>query len=573
MTTHFSPTDPPLNDYPRPQLARSRWQNLNGLWEYAIQPANVSQPPAHWKGQILVPFCIESAGSGVQRPLRPGEALWYHRSFAVDGYDPCLRTLLHFGAVDESCQVWVNGQKAGGHRGGYLPFHFEISKLLRQGDNELLVRVTDDTGASGRAHGKQSLTPGGIWYTAVSGIWQTVWLEQVPQKFLRGLAITPDLTGVTVAPSTLESGPVRLRVYDGGNLVAECYGEGPQRLQIPHPKLWTPETPHLYRLTADFGQDHVESYFGLRTFSVEPDSSGFARLCLNGRPYFQKGLLDQGYWPDGLYTAPTDEALFSDIVAAKRLGFNLLRKHVKVEAARWYYHCDRLGMLVWQDMPNGGLTGLNFTNSALPYLGVHVRDGNYRRFGRLDESVRREFLAQLAGMVRTLYNAASICLWGPFNEGWGQFDSREAARLVRRADPTRLIDAASGWHDQGAGDIRSMHRYVLRLYAPKPEERRAFCLTEYGGYSYIVPEHIWKENGKKQGFGYRMYPDRAALTAAYCRLHQEQVLPLLPKGLSACIYTQLTDVETEVNGLLTYDRAACKVDERAVLAVNQALVL
>ena len=572
VRTRFVPGDVPLNEYPRPQLVRGAWQNLNGRWDYAVRPAG-DGAPERWDGAILVPFCIESELSGVQRALHPGEALWYRRRFSVDGLDGGRRVLLHFGAVDERCRIWVNGCEAGGHTGGYLPFTLDITELVAAQENTLCVCVYDDTGAHGEAHGKQSLAPGGIWYTAVSGIWQTVWLEVVPQNHIRALAVTPSLTGLRIAADVCGEGELRVAVYDGDEAVASGAGRGEVCLSIPSPHLWSPEDPHLYRLAVAFGEDRVESYAALRTFGVGPDEHGVPRLLLNGRPYFQRGLLDQGYWPDGLYTAPTDEALCSDIQAAKALGFNMLRKHVKVEPARWYYHCDRLGMLVWQDMPNGGTRAMTFANVALPYLGVHVRDGDRRRFGREDEAVRRQFLDELRALVLALYSAPCICMWVPFNEGWGQFDSAGAAALVRELDATRPVDAASGWHDQGAGDLVSVHRYVLRLKAPRRRDARAFCLTEYGGYSCALPGHLWREAEGKKGFGYRMYKDEAALTRAWRALHARQVQPLISAGLSACIYTQLTDVEGEVNGLFTYDRAVCKLDAEAVRQENRALRL
>ena len=548
----------PFPEYPRPQLRRAAWQNLNGPWQYAL----CREQPTAWEGEILVPYCIESRASGVGKPT--GDLpLWYRRTFDVRDRMADKRVLLHFGAVDQECTVWVNGREAGSHAGGYLPFSFDITALVQDGDNELLVRTQDLTEKSIYPRGKQVSRPKGIWYTPVSGIWQTVWLEQVPQAYLRGLKLTPGLADITIEADF--HGPVQAEIYDGESQVAQARFSSEATVSIPAPKLWTPETPHLYRLTLHCGEDTVESYFGLRTFSVEPDEAGVPRFFLNGRPYFQRGLLDQGYWPDGLYTAPSDEALCRDVEQAKDLGFNLLRKHIKVEPARWYYHCDRLGMLVWQDMPSGGSCTKFLRHLALPNLGIHLPD---LRQNPKDAPRRAEFIRELDELVASLYNMVSLCTWVPFNEGWGQFESAVATARLWQMDLTRPVDSASGWHDQGGGDYKSVHRYILKLKAPRKTWGRAFALTEYGGYSQVVPGHVWSE---KKSFGYRMFPDKASLTAAYRKLHEEQVLPLLDKGLCVLIYTQLTDVEGEVNGLFTYDRAVCKLDADTVRAINAKL--
>lgn len=548
----------PFPEYPRPQLRRAAWQNLNGLWQYALD----REQPKAWAGDILVPYCIESRASGVEKSTG-GLPLWYRRTFQVQDRIPGRRVLLHFGAVDQECTVWVNGREAGSHAGGYLPFSFDITALLRDGGNELLVRTADLTENSVYPRGKQVSAPNGIWYTPVSGIWQTVWLEQVPQAYLRGLKLTPGLTALTLEADF--DGVVRAEIYDGTEQAAQAQFSGGATIPLSAPKLWTPETPHLYRLVLYCGEDVVESYFGLRTFAVQEDETGVPRFFLNGKPYFQRGLLDQGYWPAGLYTAPSDEALCGDVEKAKALGFNLLRKHIKVEPARWYYHCDRLGMLVWQDMPSGGSCTEFLRHLALPNLNIHLSD---RGHDKKDAARRQEFTRELDELVAALYNVVSLCTWVPFNEGWGQFESAKATARLWELDPTRPVDSASGWHDQGAGDYKSVHRYIVKLKAPRKTGGRAFALTEYGGYSQVVPGHVWSE---EKSFGYRMFPDREALTAAYRALHEEQVLPLLCKGLCVLIYTQLTDVEGEVNGLFTYDRAVCKLDEDTVRAINGKL--
>ena len=447
---------------------------------------------------------------------------------------------------------------------------------MRAAENELTVAVTDDTDKGDAPRGKQVLHPKGIWYTAVTGIWQTVWLEQVDSAHFTSVHFIPSLDSVEVFVQTSESGSVCMEVLEEDSCITAhtITAGGSQTVSFEAPRLWTPEQPFLYRvrlslLRAGRETDRVESYFGLRTFAVQPDENGTPYFLLNGRPYFQKGLLDQGYWPDGLYTAPSDEALRRDIEQAKALGFNMLRKHIKVEPARWYYHCDTMGMLVWQDMPSGAAYPGDLLAVALPNIGVQVSDKKHKRFKRENTAARLQFTKELKEMVEALTDAVCICTWVPFNEGWGQFDAAAATALLWTLDPTRPVDHASGWHDQGAGDYKSIHKYIFKVRPPHPDGR-AFALTEYGGYSQVLDGHVWD---KENSFGYRMYPDKAALTAAYRKLHEEQILPLLKKGLCVSIYTQLTDVELEVNGLFTYDRAVCKLDEAVVKEINQKLVL
>lgn len=575
LSTNFPVGKLPLNEYPRPQLARARWQNLNGPWSCAF--AEGDAVPEEFPETILVPFAPESALSGLQKPLLPGQTLWYRRGFFVDGYLAGNHTLLHFGAVDYACTVYVNGKRAGAHVGGYAPFTLNITAFVHSGENRLEVAVTDETDAGGAPRGKQVLAPHGIWYTAVSGIWQTVWLEHLDPAHITAVHYTPGLDRVGVMVESTTPGEVQVEVLSYGRRVAGSIlptGES-EELILPAPHLWSPEDPYLYTVRLrlicyDHMTDEAESYFGLRTFAVEQDLDGVPRFFLNGRPYFQKGLLDQGYWPEGLYTAPSDEALRWDIQQAKALGFNMLRKHVKIEPARWYYHCDTLGMLVWQDMPNGAAYPGDLAAVVLPNIGIHLKDGLYPRFKRENEESRRQFLIELQDMVHTLGNAPCISTWVPFNEGWGQFDAAVAAALLKKWDPTRPVDHASGWHDQGAGDYKSVHRYIFKVRAPRREERRAFALTEYGGCSLVLPEHL---PDPEKAFGYRTQPDRAALTDAYRKLHEQQILPLLDKGLCVTIYTQLTDVENEANGIFTCDRAVCKLDETVVRAINKLLVL
>lgn len=574
LKTSFPVGEIPHPAYPRPQLRRETWQNLNGMWDYCIRHGN--DEPDAFDGTICVPFAVESLLSGVHKPVLPEESLWYSRSFSIADFDAHKRTLLHFGAVDHSCTVYVNGQQIGSHIGGYTPFSFDITDYVTEAENTLLLCVRDRTDAGDAPRGKQVLHPEGIWYTAVTGIWQTVWLEQVSPAYFTAVHFRPELDRVEISAPASRNGTVHAQIFENGNPIAASTFPSDQsctvHFDVPH--LWTPEDPFLYTVTltlsdGDTVTDTVESYFGLRTFSVKTDSSGVTRFFLNDRPYFQKGLLDQGYWPDGLYTAPSDEALRKDIENAKSLGFNMLRKHIKVEPARWYYYCDTLGMLVWQDMPSGAQYPGKAVAVALPNLGIHLADRNYKRFKRTDADAREEFMHELTEMVNALKDTVCISTWVPFNEGWGQFDSAEATARIWSLDPSRPVDSASGWHDQGAGDYKSQHTYIIKIRAQRAGGR-AYALTEYGGYSQIIAGHCWDE---ANSFGYKMYPDRQSLSLAYQKLHEEQVFPLLKKGLCVSIYTQLTDVELEVNGMYTYDRAVCKLDPNVVRAVNKQLVL
>ncbi|MDK1328968.1 sugar-binding domain-containing protein [Arthrobacter sp. zg-Y1143] len=605
LTAWGSALDPDavLQEYPRPQLVRDSYLNLNGYWEYAVTPAAVQQPPDTWEGQILVPFSPEAPLSGVGRQLQPDQALWYRRTVRLPEGFAGERVLLHFGAVDQSCTVTVNGIPVGGHVGGYLPFTLDVTDALvpegefGQSGQEIVVRVRDISDTGYHSRGKQKLDRGGIWYTAQSGIWQTVWLESVPRISVGRLALVPDLESVDVTvlldggagPGAGEGGSVDVSegrgpdltalvtLSAGGRTVAEAavVPGVPSRIRVPDPHLWTPDDPFLYDVEVrllDGGRevDRVQSYTGLRTVGMGPDAKGRQRLLLNGRPYFHAGLLDQGYWPDGLYTAPSDAALASDIRRAKDLGFTMLRKHIKIEPLRWYYHCDRLGILVWQDLVNGGST---YRNSVIrpPAAGApHRSDDAYLVFGRDDEQGRQEFLAELRGTVELLQNAVSLAVWVPFNEGWGQFDANAAAHLLRRLDPTRTIDHASGWHDQGGGDLKSVHVYVVPFRLRKGWLRggRAVVLSEYGGYSLRIPGHTF--NAKEHG--YRSFRSRAALKRAYRRLMLRQIEPAVARGLAATVYTQLTDVEDEDNGLLTYDRAVLKIDAGTVRELNARLI-
>ena len=540
----------PLPEYPRPQLRRESFLNLNGVWQYAVSTLN--SEPEEYDGDIVVPFPLESELSGVGRVLQPGEYLWYRREFTLPEDFNVGRVLLHFGAVDQCARVWVNGMDACTHTGGNLPFSDDITDLLFEGENTLVVRVTDDTDRSYHTRGKQKLKPGGIWYSPVSGIWQTVRCESVPENYISSLFITPHLEDGSVDLLVMGEGAVRA-VIDGDAYDFEAGTSA--LLKLREVRAWSPEEPYLYKLELAMGDDRVESYFAMRSVGIGEDRNGVKRLLLNGKPYFQNGLLDQGWWPDGLYTAPSDEALAFDIAAAKTMGFNMLRKHVKVEPLRWYYHCDRLGMLVWQDMPNGGRAYSALTVSAPLLTGSHSRDDKYSKFARREEKGRDEFREELLDMVSHLYNAPSIVTWVIFNEGWGQFDSDKCAEAVLELDSSRILDRTSGWHDQGSGELRSIHLY-FDDYKHKPDKLgRCVVLSEFGGYTLPIDGHAWP--GKP--FGYKKFDSQEKFRRALTLLYDGQIRPACMSGLAAAIYTQLTDVENELNGLITYDRRVIKL--------------
>ncbi len=587
LRTAWIPNEPcPLPEYPRPQMTREPWVNLNGLWEYAILPKG-SGAPAAYQGNILVPFAVELLLSGVQKPLLPDQTLWYRRmfpdprpGFLEDGAG-CERTLLHFGAVDYECEIFVNGVRAGRHRGGYLPFSFDITDILNDGENELVVTVWDPSDTGFQQRGKQALRPKGIWYTPVSGIWQTVWLEGVPATNIELLRLTPHIDRQTLsvevsANGALETDRIEVEAYAGGQKIASGSGQAqrPLELAIPNPRTWSPADPYLYDLRvklirADRVLDEVGSYFAMRKFGLARDKSGYLRFTLNDEPLFLYGPLDQGYFPDGLYTPPSEEAMLFDIEYTRQIGCNMIRKHIKVEPLRWYYHCDRLGIIVWQDMPNGGSIDGETVALLSLLLGFHRNDTRrLNRFGRAEESNRSEYRAELRGMIDHLYNSPCIAVWVPFNESWGQFSASEIAEWIKSYDPTRLVDHASGWFDQGGGDFQSSHIYVKKLKRPKAD-RRAFVISEFGGYSLKIPGHLWD---KDQKFGYRFYDTPEALTAAYLDLLKSQLKPLIPQGLAAAIYTQTTDVEIEINGYLTYDRQVEKMDPQALCRAHVDLI-
>ncbi len=555
--------------YPRPQMIRPDWVNLNGLWEFAITSKN-AQSAEKFDRRILVPFPVESALSGIKEPVSPEQAVWYRRGFRIPSRWQGKRVLLHFEAVDWYAKVWVNGQLVGEHRGGYDPFWFDISEYVDYaGENELIVRVWDPTDRGYQPRGKQVLEPHGIWYTAVTGIWQTVWLEAVPRSFIRGFRVYPEIdppcaTFVVHGVDVPAGARVRIRVHSrslgdrleaiGPEIASGAVGE-PVRVSVPRARLWSPEKPWLYwatlELVTDTGEllDSVETYVGFRQVAVRKDVDGYNRLFLNGKPIFHYGPLDQGWWPDGLYTAPTDDALRFDIEVMKKFRFNAVRKHVKVEPRRWYYWCDVLGLMVWQDMPSGD----RFVRRGEPDI---------ERTPESAENFWREYRA----MIDAHFNHPSIVMWVPFNEGWGQFETAKVTQWTMDYDPTRLVDSASGWEDRGVGHVVDMHRYP-GPGMPEPEEKRAAVLGEFGGLGLPVEGHLW---WNKRNWGYRTYRTREELEKAYLQL-MDQLKPLISRGLAAAIYTQLTDVEGEVNGLMTYDRAVIKFDVEKLARIHESL--
>jgi hypothetical protein len=571
LTTPWTAKVSPGNtwpEYPRPQLVRPQWINLNGLWDYAIT-AHDAGSPTTWDGQILVPFCVESALSGVKKTVGAERALWYRRHLKIRRVEG-RRTLLHFGAVDWHARVWVNGQLMGEHRGGYTPFSFDITDALTRGRQTLTVRVWDPTDQGTQPRGKQVRAPEGIWYTSVTGIWQTVWLEQVPEVHIAGLKVVPDIHAacfhITVTSNTPPSDlVVTVTARKDDQQVGTVVGFAGQllHLRIRDPKLWSPDSPHLYDLRIKLTQagkvrDEVTSYAALRQIGIQPDARGTLQLVLNDRRRFHLGPLDQGWWPDGLYTAPTDEALQYDLKVTKDLGFNTLRKHVKVEPARFYYHCDRLGLMVWQDMPNGNLRRTEPDNLKIGYF-----DADAQR--PADSAI--QFERELTELIQTFSHFPCIVMWVPFNEGWGQYQTQSILQQVRDLDPTRLVNLTSGWSDRGLGDVEDVHEYPGPGMEPA-EEHRAAVLGEFGGLGWPVPGHLW---WNKRNWGYRNYTSRAQLNENYLRIVGNLHGPI-GFGLAAAIYTQTTDVEGEVNGLMTYDRKVIKLNANQLQPLHRGLL-
>jgi beta-galactosidase/beta-glucuronidase len=562
----------PLPEYPRPQMVRSLWKNLNGLWEYAITPSGESMPKT-FQGKILVPFAPESALSGVNKTVGPDNALWYRTRFTVPSTFKGKNTLLHFGAVDWNAEIFINGVKAGSHTGGYDPFTFDITSLIKGGGQQLLeLRVTDPVDKGPQPRGKQVLKPSGIWYTSVTGIWQTVWLEGVPKTYISSTKLVPDIDKQVLTVSVKIQNPeagdiVKTSVWDGDKLVSEQESTVDQEIILPvnNPNLWSPDNPFLYDLNTSVIRkgktiDEVKCYFAMRKISLKPDVNGVLRMMLNNKFVFQYGPLDQGWWPDGLYTAPTDEALLSDIVKTKEMGFNMIRKHVKVEPARWYYHCDKTGILVWQDMPSGDLGGGQWNTRP------GMEGGTDKT--RTPES-EKIFRTEWNAIIDDLINSPCIIVWVPFNESWGQFKTAEITSWTMQKDPSRLVNSASGGNFHETGHILDLHNYPGPVMA-KPEvfgSKQALVLGEFGGLGLPLEGHTWLD---KNNWGYRTFQDADTLFKTYS-VYLDQIGAFIIRGLSAAIYTQTTDVEIETNGLMTYDRKVVKVPEKRLKAASRKL--
>ena len=568
--------DMPLPEYPRPQMVREDWINLNGMFDFAIT-GDIDWCD-EYTDEIRVPFAVESCLSGICKRVSAKDRLWYRKKITLPESFKDKRTLLHFGAVDWECKVYVNKKEVGSHIGGYCPFTIDITDALTDGENELVVRVYDPTDEGWQNRGKQASESHGFWYTSTSGIWQTVWMEAVNDNYIASYNVTPDIDTAVIALKTavVGKGDLKIKIYDGETVVAEKEISADDKIAIPDMKLWSPEDPFLYDFVLELSKDGalvdtIKGYFGMRKYSIG-EYEGYNRLFLNNAPYFQRGLLDQGYWSDGGLTPPTDEAMIYDIEKMKDLGFNMLRKHIKVEPARWYYHCDRLGMLVWQDMVSGG-KALNLFHAGIlpvvhgvlnPLVYMSKKDNAYKTFNRDRIEWRLQFEEELFEMIDSLYNYTSICCWVPFNEGWGQFDAKRIGDAIKEKDPSRFVDHASGWYDQKGCDFRSIHKYILPFIMPK-YDGRPIVLSEFGGYSQKIRNHVW--NWEKS-FGYQMYANKVALTNAYKSLHEKQIIPNIKKGLSATVYTQVSDVEFEVNGILSYDRELVKIDEDVLRELN-----
>lgn len=570
--------DLPHPEYPRPSLVRESFFNLNGVWQYCIcENREISEES--YQGDILVPFSPESYLSGVKKLLKPGMYLHYRKIFSLPADRMKDRLLLHFGGVDQECELYVNRHYVGEHKGGYTAFSFDISSYLQAGENQLYLRVQDATEKKPHARGKQKLHRrgryGSLFYTPQSGIWKTVWMESVPEDYIRNVRLRPCFDEASVGVYIESAGKeqrARVEIWEAQNLILEKEVAVNQEniLSLGTFRAWHPDSPFLYDVRIYYGQDRADSYFGMRKYAVGKDSKGKLRFFLNNRPFFFNGVLDQGYWPESLMTPPSDAALAQDIYRLKALGYNTIRKHVKVEWERFYYHCDKAGMAVWQDMPNGGgdynMLFVTYLPNIFPFFGRMIEDSFYALFRRKDVQGREQYKKDLKAMIARLYNHPCIAVWVPFNEGWGQFDAGKATALIRKMDKTRLVNEACGWFDQKGGDMYSIHNYIRKLKLRERKDRVA-ALTEFGGYAYPVPGHL----ACTKRFGYQVYRSKKELTKNYQRLWEEEIYPNISKGLCSAIYTQTSDIEEEINGIFTYDRKVLKLSAKHLRALHQKL--
>ncbi|MGN0532010.1 MAG: glycoside hydrolase family 2 protein [Eubacterium sp.] len=548
----------PLSEYPRPQFVRDSYMSLNGQWQLAF----ASEPNLEQKYDytITVPFSPECPLSGVSRALEHGEYLIYRRVFFIDDSFNRGRIFINFGAVDQIATVYINNRPVGTHHGGYTPFSFEITQFVKTGENIINVVVQDFCEDNQYSRGKQRTKRGGIWYSPQSGIWQSVWLESTPMDYIKSVHITPDYDKSTVSFDFGENISVQKLIYDGDNIIADTTDN---TVYIDNFKSWSPESPFLYRVVFKYGSDKVSSYFGMRKFSTDV-VDGIPRFMLNNKPYFLNGLLDQGYYPDGFLTPPANEAMDYDVTQVKSWGFNTLRKHIKIEPMLWYHYCDVNGIIVIQDMVNGG-GNYGPEVSVLPFIGINLDDTKYKIFHRTDANARELYYTELQEMLDALYNVPSIAMWVPFNEGWGQFDSVKVYELIKKYDSARIVDTTSGWHDRGATDVISKHIYFTPIIVKSGD--RPWFLSEFGGLSTRIKGHTFND----RMFGYKVYSDTKSLTKAYARLFSRSIIAQIGKGLSGTIYTQVTDVEDELNGIMTYDRKVQKINTDVLKSINERI--
>ena len=553
----------PLSEYPRPQLYRESYISLNGEWDYKISDS--PDFPSSYDGVIVVPFSPECKLSGVNKILKPNEYLFYHLSFSLPDSFIKDNVILHFTAVDQIADVYLNEEYVGSHTGGFLPFEFDIKPFLKE-KNDLVVRVRDLTDTSCHSRGKQRLNHGGIWYTPQSGIYMPVWLESVNNEYVEEVKFTPDIDKEEIVINIKSKADTAIIHIFGMDRPIDCNKDN--HIKVKDMKLWSPEDPYLYfvRISIE-NKDEVTSYFAMRKFSIVRDENNIPRLALNNKPLFMKGVLDQGYYKDGLLTPPSYEDYVKDIELVKSLGFNTIRKHIKIEIPRWYFECDKRGIIVWQDFVNGG-SKYKLSTITLPLIiEKHHKDNKYKKFSRENEEGRKEAREEFKETIRYLYNTPSIGLWTIFNEGWGQFDSKDIYEELKEIDPTRIYDHASGWHDQGISETRSLHVYFKKVKLPKTEQR-AIILSEFGGLVLPIKDHIIKGNSV-----YKKYNNKEDYIKAYEEMIERDVIANIPKGLSASIYTQLSDVEEETNGFITFDREIVKVDPAIIKNINDKINL